>query len=93
MVKTHTFDGKKHRIYIGPVEGICFQSDQKEKDYEIFLLSPLKEKNGLITALHEALHASDFNMKEEKVERISKEIGRFLWRIGYRWRPKGSNKM
>ncbi len=86
-VRTHTFNGKKHLIHAGPVDGICFQSNKKEKNYELFLLHPLSEKNGLITALHEALHASDFNMNEEKVDRMSDEIGRFLWRIGYRWRP------
>ena len=86
-IRTHSFNGKRYRIFAGPVDGLCFRSDKKEKDYELYLLYPLREKNGFITALHEAIHAFDFNMPEEKVDRMSKEIGTFLWRIGYRWRP------
>ena len=85
-VRTHTFNGKKHKIYIRPVDGLCLNSEKGERDYELYIFYSLREKNGLITALHEALHASDFNMQEEKVERISREIGTFLWRLGYRWR-------
>ena len=86
-LRTHSFNGKNFKIIVGPVDGLCIQSDKKENSYEIFIMYPLSEKNGLITAIHEALHASDYGMSEEKVDRMSTEIGNFLWRMGYRWRP------
>jgi hypothetical protein len=86
-VRTHTFNGKSHRIIVRPLDGLCVNSEKDERDHELYILTSLKDKNGLITALHEAMHASDFKASEKKVDRMSKEIGTFLWRIGYRWRP------
>jgi hypothetical protein len=48
------------------------------------ILVPLKTRKGLITALHETLHAEDWVKSEKVVDRVSKEIGNFLWRLGYR---------
>jgi len=84
-VKTHTFNGTKFRIYIRPpVDGLC---DQYPKEMALYVFQPLRSKEGLITAIHEALHAENPNMQEESVERIGREIGTFLWRLGYRWKP------
>ena len=49
----------------------------------------LSTRNGFITALHEALHAADYRQTEEVVERVAEDVGKFLWRLGYRM--KGSD--
>jgi hypothetical protein len=49
-------------------------------------MESLKTKNGLVTAIHEALHAENWSKDEDTVDRVSKEIGTFLWRLGYRWK-------
>jgi hypothetical protein len=71
-VKTHSFGGKSHRIHVGPVDGICFNSEKNEKDHDLFILTSLREKEGLITAIHEAMHALNWNTKEGKIEQDEK---------------------
>ena len=81
-MKTHIFNRKKYRITLAPpLDGLCTASQPVA---EIFLFANLSTKKGLITAIHEGLHASDWDMDEKKVDRISEEIGTFLWRLGYR---------
>jgi hypothetical protein len=87
-VKTHTFNGRKHRIHVGPVDGICFNSERNERDHDLFILTSLGEKDGLITAVHEAMHALNWKAKEEQIDQDSKELGTFLWRLGFRWTPE-----
>ena len=38
----------------------------------------------LITLLHECLHASNWNKSEKVVDRTAIDIGKLLWRLGYR---------
>jgi hypothetical protein len=81
-VKTHTFNGRVYKIVIdGPMDGQC---TQYKPEYEIWIMAPLEERKGLITAIHEALHACDWRANEARVDQISTEIGSFLWRLGYR---------
>jgi hypothetical protein len=88
-VKTHTFNGKRHHIYVDePPLGICFNSVEGKSNNEIYIMTSLKDKWGLITAIHESLHAEKWSAHEETVDRTSKEIGNFLWRLGYRWKPE-----
>ena len=82
-MKTHTFNGRKYRIYLDPdLDGWCDQ--YKCNELGIHLLKDLKTRAGLITAIHETLHAVNWRASEEKVDQDSKEIGAFLWRLGYR---------
>lgn len=83
-VRTHTFNGRKYKIEIGPLDGCCDQYKCNERYIQIF--ADLKTKDGLITAIHESLHAENWAASEEVVERVSSEIGSFLWRLG--WRKK-----
>jgi hypothetical protein len=85
-VRTHTFNGVRYRIIVKSLDGMCVNSSKGEDDHELYIFD-IRDKDGLITAIHEAMHASDFNMSEKKVDRMSKEIGRFLWRLGFRWSP------
>jgi hypothetical protein len=85
-VLTHTFNGRKYKITIRPpLDGMCSQYNNER---ELIIMESLRTKNGLITAIHESLHAENWIAKEDTVDRVSREIGTFLWRIGYRWRPE-----
>ena len=55
---------------------------------ELVIMESLRKKNGLITAIHEAMHALNWKASEEKVDKDSKELGTFLWRLGFRWVPE-----
>ena len=38
----------------------------------------------LITLLHECLHASNWDKSEKVIDRTAVDIGKLLWRLGYR---------
>ena len=81
-VKTHTFNGRRYLITVKSLaDGYC---DTYNKERELIICAKLKTKNGLITAIHEALHAECWTASEDTVDRVSKEIGTFLWRLGFR---------
>ena len=81
-VKTHTFKLGKYDILQEKVDGWC--DDPREEGLEMCI----PEGNDLFTlwtTLHEALHAEDIPKPLLDGERdISKEVARFLWRLGYR---------
>ena len=78
--KTNTFDGLQYSIMVGELDGNC-DTDSK---YWIILERDLKQRIGLETAIHEALHACSWGTKEEKVTRTARDIARFLWNLGFR---------
>ena len=83
-VKSATFNGTRYQIDIDP-KGIVGLTDCYNADcYWLRVFEDINTKEGLCTLLHEALHAENWAAREETVERVSKEIGRFLWRLGYR---------
>jgi len=85
-VKTHTFNGRKYKIHVDPgLDGWCDQF--KCNVHELHLLRDMSTRAGLITAIHEALHAENWSETEDTIDRVSKEIGTFLWRLGYRLNP------
>lgn len=82
-VRTATFNGRKYKIDCDTgVDGWCDQYGLNER--YIHIHKPLNTKDGLVTAIHEMLHASNWSKSEKDVDRISIEIGRTLWRLGYR---------
>ena len=85
-VKTHTFHGRRYKIDIEPdgLHGECDAYHIGEKDRKIGIYIDPATKKGLITIIHECLHAEDWHASEEAVDRTSAEIGNFLWRLGYR---------
>ena len=87
-VKTATFHGRKYKIDIDPegVKGMCDQYDPNDRWIHIF--DDLNTQHGLMTAIHEVLHSEDWKESEDRIEQISKDIGRFLWRLGYRIKEK-----
>lgn len=97
-VRTHSFNGVRYKIGVDdPYDAWCDppRKPQKREFPAIRLCDGLpfgnnrRAKNGLIALIHECLHASDYNTHENTVERVSMDIGRLLWRLGYR-RQNGS---
>ena len=82
MVKTHVFNGRRYYIDIDNVDGWCDQ--YKTNKRMIHIITKPNTKNELITILHESLHAENWAETEEVVDRVSTEIGSFLWRLGFR---------
>ena len=84
VVRTHKFNGRRYKIYVHPpVDGQC---TTYKVERELWIMAHPRTKNGLVTALHESLHAENWAASEEVVDRVSREIGDFLWRLGYRWK-------
>jgi len=81
-VKTHTFNGRTYKIKIDEIDGDCDTYALNERYLCVF--ADMNTRNGLISAIHEALHAENWVASEDAVDRMSKEIGTFLWRLGYR---------
>jgi hypothetical protein len=92
-VKTHKFKGVTYYIHVdSDLDGVC--DDPKTKrvsEYPgIFLTKELPFGNqkgarkGLISLIHECMHATKFPGRENDIERASDEIGKLLWRLGYR---------
>lgn len=82
-VKTHTFNGRRYRIEIIP-EGIDGISDTKENLPSLVITRNPNTREGLITIIHEAMHCGNWDKREETIDRSSKEIGKLLWRLGFR---------
>ncbi len=82
-VRTHTFNGRLYKMDIGAVDGNCDQFNSNN-DRFLGVYVDLNTRNGLITTIHETLHAENWSKSEADVDRVSREIGSFLWRLGYR---------
>jgi len=81
-VKTHTFNKVKYEIhFLHDCDGAADTRHSSQPNLEVFC-KPYT-RNELISLIHEALHAEG-NNQEERVEMLSREIGSFLWRLGYR---------
>ena len=94
-VRTHKFNGVKYEI---DVEGFKGQTIPKRIEMpcitiarpEVTMTESLpygEDKHArlmLITLLHECLHASNWEKSEKKVDRTAVDIGKLLWRLGYR---------
>ena len=84
-MKTHTFCGKKYQITLGSFDGL---TDTFSKERELIIMADLNTLTGLETAIHEALHACDWNKNEIMVGQTGHDIARFLWRLRYRMEAK-----
>lgn len=89
-VRTATINGRRYQVDVEQIDGWCDQYACNERF--IHLIAPLNTQKGLITAIHEALHASNWAKSETTVDRTSKDIGRLLWRLGYRLRAEGEQR-
>ena len=92
-VNTHSFGGISYKIRVDePIDGWCDppKKPTKKEFPSIWLPDGLpcgeesRAQNGLISLIHECLHASNYNTRETTVDQVSKDMGRLLWRLGYR---------
>lgn len=98
-VRTHRFNGARYAI---DIEGFKGQITPKKTDLpcitiarpDITMTESLPYGDGkharlmLITLLHECLHASNWNKSEKVVDRTAVDIGKLLWRLGFRREKK-----
>ena len=93
MVKTHKFNGVKFNINLDEIYGLCDEpiTQKTLKETPVIRITrglPYSNKRGaktgLITLIHECLHAERWLTTENKIEQISNDIGSLLWRLGYR---------
>ncbi len=82
-VRTHTFNGRKYHIYLGPLKGTTSPPGKARREIMI-RTSNLSERTILDTIIHESLHASDWPATEKKVNQVATDISRLLWRLDYR---------
>lgn len=94
-VRTHIFNKVKYEI---DIEGFKGETTQRKQDLpriviarpEVTMPESLPCGDGkharlmLITLLHECLHASNWDKSEKVVDRTAVDIGKLLWRLGYR---------
>lgn len=83
-VKTATFNGVKYTIEKDTVLDGYVDLPGEPETRVLHINGKLGPFDFLETAIHEALHASIPSEDEEMVERVGKEIARFLYRLGYR---------
>ena len=86
-MKSHTFNGRKHTIDIGRMDGWC---DQYKKQFFIHICRDDTDSRAFMeTCIHEALHACNWKASEESVTQTAYDLARFLWRLGYRHQESG----
>jgi len=82
-IRRHTFCGKVHDIDLDPCDGYCDEPIPTRPtlhiDYQM-----MGDKKLMRIAIHEALHACNWSKSEEVVDQTSRDIARFLWRLGFR---------
>ena len=77
-----TFRGRRFHVDTTGVEGMCIHEGVEKA--EIIVPDSLKGLKHLRIAIHEATHAFFEHMPEEEVARYANDVGRFLWKLGYR---------
>ena len=83
IIKSATLNGRRYRIdFDHGLDGWCDQYEMNDR-YISILAKPFT-RNELITVLHELLHAEDWTKGEEPIDRISREIGKAMWGLGFR---------
>jgi len=91
-MKTHTFrilrtdgavDVVRYRVSPLDYDGSC-DPPHGMADREIVLDESVGDRDFLRIALHEAMHALHWHKAEATVDHDSKQLARWLWRLGYR---------
>lgn len=83
VVRTATFAGVRYDIDLCEALDGCCDSPRGGRPSIRVMANPNTQK-GLITLIHESLHASNWAATEAVVDRTSREIGTLLWRLGFR---------
>lgn len=103
-VRKHKFNDKTyHIVWRKPRgnEGICSPPTQEPQSRSIFVNPRLNAKDFMEIILHEGMHAEQWYLDEDTVQRIALNLSDLLWKCGYRLtddagniveRPKKSKK-
>jgi hypothetical protein len=92
-VRTHTFNGVKYEIDVyQPFDGLCESPTSDNNRPDIRISIDIRTRLGLISLLHECLHAENYAKGEGVVDRVSSEIGDLLWRLGFRMKDESKGK-
>jgi len=83
-VKSHTFNGTRYLVESEFKLGGYAEVPCRGTTPELYIDPTLKGCQHLEVAVHEALHAAFLAAPEELVRVSARDIGRFLWRLGYR---------
>lgn len=89
-IKTHVFRGKKYKIVFGTHRRFNRKEDDGQCDGpnrqgKLLCVDPkLTPPRELEVWVHEALHASFWDLDEEAIDEAGKSIASLLWRLGYR---------
>jgi len=70
-------DAAGHRLW-----GDCDPPNKRGKTIRI--LRGLNPHDELDTLIHEALHAGSWDLSEDSVNELARDIARLLWRVGWR---------
>ena len=91
-VRTEVFSSGRYRIELDmDYHGFAEVPRQPSSDELCIWINPrLKGKTRLETIVHECIHAEFPDMSEDQVESAGTNIGRLLWRLGYRQEDKKS---
>ena len=81
----HVFNGHPHKVVCDKDMLGLTLTDVRNS---IVLWTDLSKKLGLQIAVHEGMHAEFPKLPENVVEIVGREIGDYLWKLGYRI-PKG----
>lgn len=81
-MKTATLGGKRHDLTLDArLDGFRVGGNTRP---EIAVNADLPPKAFLETLIHECLHACLPDLHEDRVHGTARDIGRVLWRAGYR---------
>lgn len=86
-MKSATFRGKRYKVYNQRIAGYVLDESCPD-EREIYLDPGIRGHEALDRDVHEALHAEFHAMSETEVGTAASDIGRFLWRLGYRKRKQ-----
>jgi hypothetical protein len=80
----HKFNGTTYLVDTEPFQAACDSPDPNRTPSMLFASGITEDKNCLCNVVHECIHASNWDLPEETVHRMGKEIGCLLWKLGYR---------
>lgn len=86
QISSHVFRGRRYKITHNPGKhrsGGC-DGPPDVSGKELALDRRLKGIELLTTAIHEGLHATNWDLDESVVETTATDIAKFLWRLGFR---------
>jgi|694.fasta_scaffold55221_7 hypothetical protein len=85
-VRRITIKGRRYTLRQAAMKDSCGQCDHPTAPGPEIRISKKLRRGELLldTLIHEALHASNWDLSEEFVDQFGSDMARILWRLGYR---------